>query len=349
MAMSGNRTTLSDIANKLSVSTMTVSRALRGSPEVSDRTRKRVLRCAEQLGYRPNRWARSLVTRRTSIIGVVVPDISHSFFAEVMRGIDEVLSQAGYNVLLCDSCLDPEKEKAEIEMLISSMVDGLIVASEQPEKAPQLFRNLTQKGVRFVLVDRFFPRWSFPAVVTDDLAVGRLATEHLINLGHTRIAHIQGPCLSPASLRLRGYCETLEAQGLPVNQTWIRLGNFDIRSGREAMAGLLRCRPRPTAVFAGNDPMAIGAVYACREAGLSVPGQMSMVGAGNIEGLHHPSPFLTTVDWPRQELGRCAASLLLSMTGNSGSSPSDLVRTFPPRLMERQSTGPPCPARESDK
>jgi len=300
MPTSGNGTTLSDIADRLGVSAMTVSRALRGSREVSSRTRKRVLRCAEELGYKPNRWARSLVTRKTSMIGVVVPDISHSFFAEVTRGIEEVLSKAGYNVLLCDSCLDPEKEKAEIEMLISSMVDGLIVASEQSEKAPQMFRGLMQKGVRFVLVDRFFPRWSFPAVVADDLAVGRLATEHLINLGHTRIAHIQGPGLSPASLRLRGYCETLEAQGLEVNQKWIQAGNFDIGSGREAMQQLLRSRPRPTAVFAGNDPMAIGAVYALREAGLNIPGQVSVVGAGNIEGSHHPNPFLTTVDWPRQ-------------------------------------------------
>jgi LacI family transcriptional regulator len=337
MPTPGNRITITDIANRVGVSTMTVSRALRGSPEVSSGTRQRVLRCAEELGYRPNRWARTLVTRKTSIVGVVVPDISHSFFAEVTRGIQEVLSRAGYNVLLCDSCLDPEKERAEIEMLIASMVDGLIVASEQSEKAPQLFRSLMQKGIRFVLVDRFFPRWSFPAVVTDDLAVGRLATEHLINLGHTRIAHIQGPGLSPASLRLRGYCETLEAQELPVNRDWIRVGNFDIASGREAMRALLRSTPRPTAVFAANDPMAIGAICACREAGLSVPAQVSVVGAGNIEGVHHPNPFLTTVDWPRQELGRCAATLLLGMTEKTAGSPADLMRTFPPRLLERQS------------
>ena len=183
MSTAGNGTTLADIAEKLGVSAMTVSRALRGSPDVNSGTRQRVVRCAKELGYRPNRWARSLVTRKTSIVGVVVPDISHSFFAEVTRGIQDVVSKAGYSVLLCESCLNPQKERAEIEMLISSMVDGLIVASEQSEKAPQLFRDLMQKGIRFVLVDRFFPRWSFPAVVTDDLAVGRLATEHLINLG----------------------------------------------------------------------------------------------------------------------------------------------------------------------
>ncbi len=342
MSTAGNGTTLADIAEKLGVSAMTVSRALRGSPDVNSGTRQRVVRCAKELGYRPNRWARSLVTRKTSIVGVVVPDISHSFFAEVTRGIQDVVSKAGYSVLLCESCLNPQKERAEIEMLISSMVDGLIVASEQSEKAPQLFRDLMQKGIRFVLVDRFFPRWSFPAVVTDDLAVGRLATEHLINLGHTRIAHIQGPSLSPASLRLRGYRETLEAQGLPVSPEWIQVGNFDIESGRKAMQELLRTKPRPTAVFAGNDPMAIGAFAACREAGLKVPEEISVVGAGNIEGPHHPSPFLTTVDWPRQELGRCAATLLLGMTENGAEKPSDLVRTFPPRLLERQSTGRPA-------
>ncbi|RPJ60714.1 MAG: LacI family transcriptional regulator [Acidobacteria bacterium] len=331
--------TIVDIAQQLGVSAMTVSRALRGSPEVSDLTRKRVLECANELGYRPNRWARSLVTRKTSIIGVVVPDISHSFFAEVTRGLEEVVSRAGYNVLLCDSWLDAEREKAEIEMLVSSTVDGLVIASEQPEKSPQLFRKLRENGVPFVLIDRFFPKAGFPAVLVDDFQVGRLATEHLIQLGHTRIAHIQGPPISPASLRYRAYLETLEANRIPFLKQWARAGRFDIQSGREAMAALLRATPRPTAVFAGNDPMAIGALYACREAGLAVPRDISVVGAGNIEGAHHPNPFLTTVDWPREELGRTAGTLLLSIIRQGSEQKIETVKTFPPQLLIRQSTG----------
>ncbi len=321
---------------------MTVSRALRGSPEVSELTRRKVVDCANELGYRPNRWARSLVTKKTSIIGVVVPDISHSFFAEVTRGLEEVVSRAGYNVLLCDSWLDPDREKAEIEMLVGSTVDGLVIASEQPEKSPQFFHKLKESAVPFVLIDRFFPNSGFPAVLVDDYQVGRLATEHLIQLGHTLIGHIQGPPVSPASLRYRGYLEALQAHHIPLRKQWVRAGKFDIESGREAMAALLRTKPRPTAVFAGNDPMGIGALYACRDAGLSVPGDVSVVGAGNIEGAHHPNPFLTTIDWPRGELGRAAANLLLSIIRQGAEQTIETVKILPPQLLIRQSTAPPA-------
>jgi len=132
--------------------------------------------------------------------------------------------------------------------------------------------------------------------------------------------------------------ETLEANRIPFLKQWARPGRFDIQSGREAMAALLRATPRPTAVFAGNDPMAIGALYACREAGLAVPADISVVGAGNIEGAHHPNPFLTTVDWPREELGRTAGALLLSIIRQGTEQNSETVKTLPPQLLIRQST-----------
>ena len=189
-----------------------------------------------------------------------------------------------------------------------------------------------------MLVDRFFPGFEIPSVLVDDLEVGRMATDHLLELGHRRIAHIRGPEISPASLRYRGYLNALRARGIRVQRRWIVRGGFDIQSGREAMNSLLALKPRPTAVFAGNDPMAIGAVYACRDAGLCVPRDLSIVGAGNIEGAHHPNPFLTTIDWPRVDLGRAAGALLLSAI----KSPTDRtaeVKVFPPRLLIRQSTG----------
>jgi LacI family transcriptional regulator len=320
---------------------MTVSRALRDHPEVSARTRRTVLRCAEELGYKPNRWARSLVTRRTSIIGVVVPDISHSFFAQVVRGLEEVVSGVGYNLLLCESCLDVKRENAQIEMLMRSMVEGLVVASEQPPQSAPVFDELSKRGLPFVLVDRFFPEYHFSAVVVDDLQVGRLATEHLIALGHTRIAHIKGPLISPAVLRYRAYLDTLEVHQIPVNRRWVQTGTLDIEGGREAMAQLLRAKPRPTAVFTCNDPMGIGALHACRDAGLAVPGDISIVAAGNIEGDHHPNPFLTTIDWPREELGRAAGTLLLTAIRDEADPQNQAITTFSPRLLVRQSTAPP--------
>ena len=292
------------------------------------------------MGYRPNRWARSLVTRRSSMVGVVVPDFSHSYFAEITHGIDEVLGKAGYNLLLCDSWMDPAKEQAEIEMLVGSRVDGLIVASEQPERSPEVFKWLEENRVPFVLVDRFFIGRDYSAVRVDDLETGRLATGRLVELGHRRIAHIRGPRLSPASLRYRGYLETLRGQGIEIRKEYIAAGRFDIESGRAAMQKLLAVTPRPTAVFAGNDPMAIGALYAAREAGLDVPGDLSVVGAGNIEGAHHPNPFLTTVDWPRVEMGRQAAAMLLAAVANPQErKPS--VEVLAPRLLSRQSTAAP--------
>ncbi len=331
--------TIVDIARKLGVSPMTVSRALSGNSEVSSDTRQRVLRCAEELGYRPNRWARSLVTKKSLIIGIVIPDISHSYFAEVTRGVQEVIEKAGFDLLLCHSNLNPEHETSEINMLVGSRTEGLIVASEQPETSPQAFLRLREQRVPFVLVDRFFPRHRFPCVRVDDIAVGKLAAGHLLELGHRRIAFIQGPRLSPASLRQKGFEAKLRESGLPLNSDLSVPGKFDLASGREAMTRLLAARDRPTAVFAANDPMAVGAVYACRDAGLSVPGDVSIMGAGNIEGEHDPFPFLSTIDWPRVELGRIAANLLIAAIANPEQEAREEILT--PRVVPRQSTAPP--------
>lgn len=339
MAKKANRAvTIVDIGRQLGLSAMTISRALTGNPEVSDKTRQRVLQCARELGYQPNRWARSLATRRSSIIGVVIPDISHSFFAEITCGVEEVVEKAGYDILLCHSRGLATKEEAEIATLVSSHVDGLIVASVQAQRKPEPFTKLAEMQVPFVLVDRFFPKSAFSSVRVDDVAVGKLATQCLIELGHRRIAHIQGPQLSPAVLRQQGYLAALKAQGIAVRKDWITTGNFDIPGGSDAARKLLQTSPRPTAIFAANDPMAIGAIYACREAGLRVPEDISIVGAGNIEGPHHPNPFLTTVDWPREELGRVAAEFVLNAIRSSDEFRAQ-VKIFDPNLLIRQSTG----------
>ncbi len=332
--------TIQDIAKQLRLSAMTVSRAMNGKIEVSEETRGKVLRCASELGYQPHRWARSLVTRRSSIVGVVIPEIAHSFFSEITCGIEEVLDKAGYDILLCHSRGNAQKEGDEIKTLVGSMVAGLIVASVQPEKTPGMLLELEDRDIPVVLVDRYFPRFRFTSVRVDDRAVGRIATRHLIDLGHKRIAHIQGPAISPASHRYRGYREELEAAGIPLRAEWIVQGNFDFESGRCAMAKLLDIRPRPTGVFAANDPMAVGAIYACRSAGLEVPRDISIVGAGNIESVHDPSPFLTTLDWPREDLGRTAARLLLAAIDNP-SNKSGEVQVVTPRLLVRESTARP--------
>ncbi len=329
--------TILDIARELGVSAMTVSRALRGRPEVQPRTRERVNQVAQRLGYRPHRWARSLVSRRSWIIGIVIPDISHGYFAEITGGVEPVIEAAGYDLLLCHSRRDPERERQEVNMLLESRVDGLIVASEQP--GPEFFRALLARRTPLVLVDRYFPALRLPSVRVDDVAVGRLATQHLLRLGHRRIAHLHGPALSPAELRLRGYRQAMRQRRIAIPSAWVVGGAFDIASGVQAMKQLLRLRPRPTAVFAANDPMAFGAILACREAGIAVPREISIIGAGNIEGDNHPNPFLTTMNWPRRELGQQAGQLLLKLVAQPERAPADII--YRPALLERQSTAPP--------
>jgi LacI family transcriptional regulator len=333
------QTTIQDIARKLGLSSMTVSRALSGHPAVKEETRRRVLELAEKLRYRPNRWARSLVTGKSRTIGIVVPDISHSFFSEITRGVKDAIQPCGYGLMLCNSDCDPKLELQEIEMLLGARVDGLIVASEQPEGSPDVFVDLQTHGVPFVLIDRFFSSFECPRVVVDDLRVGSLATQYLIDLGHQRIAHIRGPDVSTAKLREQGYRSTVENTGLGTTEDWIASGNYQFDGGYEGMKALLSQKPRLTAVFAANDPTAIGAIRACREAGFEIPGDISIIGAGVIEGSYHPSPFLTTVDWPRREMGRQAAELLLQLISD-GPEPKQTKIVYEPKLLVRKSTAP---------
>ena len=336
---SKRRPTIVDIARKLDISAMTVSRALNGKGEVSKEMRKKVIDCATTLGYRPNRWARSLVTRRSLMIGVVVPEIAHSFFAEIISGIEEVLEKAGYDILLCHSRSDPARERAEIQALFESQVDGLIVAPEQPESDPGPFVDLQKRKIPLVLVDRFFPGLKLSTVRLDDAAAGWMATDFLIRLGHRRIGHISGPDVSTGSLRRRGFLKALRKHGVAASKELVVQANFGIDEGREAMRKLLQLKPRPTAVFAANDPQALGAIYVCRDAGFRVPEDISIVGAGNIEGIYHPNPFLTTIDWPRQELGRVAARILLRTLEKGDRNPPE-VHVFQPKLLIRHSTAP---------
>ena len=333
-------TTIQDIARQLGISAMTVSRALRGHANVSEVTRQKILQAAQQSNYKPNRWARSLVTQKSHIIGIVVPDISHTFFAEIARGVEETIDSEGYDLLLCHSRRDPVKERHELDMLMGSRVDGLIVASEQPEDEPKTFVELQERGVPFVLIDRCFRGLDAPFVGVDDRAVGRLATEHLIKLGHTRIAHILGPRVSTGLLRYKGYLKAMEANGIAVNPDWIVQGTFIGEGGRQAMLRILAGKERPTAVFAANDPTAIGAIEVCREVGLRIPADISIIGAGNIEGPIHPSPFIDTVDWPRLELGRAAAKILLGLI-SPGTGRQISRKIFAPQVFVRQSTSPP--------
>jgi DNA-binding LacI/PurR family transcriptional regulator len=332
--------TIEDIAKALGISAMTVSRALNSHPQVRAETRRKVMEKAAEFNYRPNRWAQTLVTNRTHLLGLVVPDISHTFFGEITRGIQEVIEEHGYNLLLCNTGRDPKTEIREIDALLGSRVEGLIVASEQAEDSSEYFDRIVRQGVPFISIDRFFPKLNCSRFITDDHEAGRLATEHLIQLGHRKIGQVRGLRTSAARLRVEGYLAALRSHGIEEEPSWIVCGNFQVEESCEAAKFLMRLKNPPTAIVTGNDTSAFGVVRGCRELGLSVPGDVSVVGVGNVEGGQHPNPYLTTIHWDRLEMGREAARVLLSViSGRAGSTP--VKKVFAPTLLVRESTAAP--------
>lgn len=332
--------TMHDIARIAGVSAMTVSRALSGHPDVNEDKRRRIIDIAEGLKYRPNRLARFLITNESFLIGVIVPDISQPFFCDITRGVQEVVSKEGYDLVLCHSGRDADQERREIDMLLARRVDALLIASEQRADNLDVFQELEEQGVPYVLVDRRFVALDCPCVRTDDREAGRLATEHLISLGHRRIAHVGGPDVSTGIERLEGYVLALKQAGIPVREELIERSNFKEEGGRQAMAKFLQLPERPTAVFTANAYLGFGAVQACYEAGLQVPRDISFVGAGDIEPAQHPNPFLTTVVWDRREMGQEAGGMLLKLLADKPLPKRQRDVVIPPRLTIRHSARP---------
>jgi LacI family transcriptional regulator len=332
-------TTMKRIARDLGVSITTVSKVLNNREDIGHATRARVLARVAELGYQPNAVARSLTLRRTHTLGVVIPDLMHSFFVEIVAGLESVASARGYGLLLCSSNEDPVKERAEIEMLRQRQVDGIVLASVNASGNTDLLQRLGPQNIGLVMIDRDdHPAVKCDRVVTDDVAVGRLATSHLIEQGRTAVGHITGPAIVHAKRRAAGYRLALKQRRVRPRPEWIVRGGFMERDGYRAMHALLAVKPRVDAVFAANDPSAIGAMKAVWDAGLRVPEDIAIVGAGEIalgDLLRVP---LTTVGWSRDEQGKRAAELLL---GRIGPEPSDHFRSviIEPRLIVRRSSG----------
>jgi LacI family transcriptional regulator len=331
-------TTMKRIADELGVSITTVSKVLNNHGDIGQATRTRVLAKVEELGYQRNAVARSLTLRRTHTLGIVIPDLMHSFFVEVIAGIEPVASDRGYGLLLCSSGEDPTKERAELELLAGRQVDGVILASAHASGNTDVLRQLTGRGTSLVMIDRDdHPSVKCHRVLTDDERVGALATSHLLDLGRRAVAHIAGPPIVHAKRRAKGWKDTLKARGITPSDQWLVSSGFMEGDGYRSMKRLLTVRPRIDAVFAANDPTAIGAMKAIWEAGLRVPDDIAIVGAGDIalgDLLRVP---LTTVGWSRKDQGRHAAELLLDGLDLKTDQPQRIV--IPPRLIVRESSG----------
>jgi len=328
---------LKDIAHDLNVSVMTVSKVVRGCADVGAETRSRVLARIKELNYQPNWVARSLAARRTYMIGLIVPDLMHSFFAEIAKGVSAAIRPLGYDVVICNSEEDSAFESSEIDRLLARQVDGLILASAQLPSSVQVFERMEARNVPYVLIDRRFADVRANYVGADDVAIGRLATRHLIERGCRRIAHIAGPPLATGMGRLQGYREALASAGITLPESYVVHAGDD-ESAYEAVRRLLSLDPRPDAVFGYNDPVAAGAMKAMLQAGIAIPETIKVIGVGNVHYSDLLRVPLSTIDQSSTAIGQQAADLLLKSIGSKRRRPPKTV-IIEPKLIVRESTG----------
>jgi DNA-binding LacI/PurR family transcriptional regulator len=332
--------TAREVAERLGISAMTVSRVMNNCENVDEGTRRRVLETARTLGYSPNHIAKSLVLRRTRTIGVVVPEITHSFFPEAIRGIEEATYRGRYHLILTHSAEDAERERDALLTLESKRVDGILISTAQSVEDYSLYQQVLRLGPPIVFFDRCVPGIGASCVSIDDEESARLITEHVIDHGYTRIAHLCGPQkVSIGRSRLNGFKNALAQRKIPLYDELIVESGFQETGGYDAMEKLLSLpmEKRPRAVVAVNDPAAFGAIKAIQERGLSIPGDIAIVGfSDDIRAALMPTP-LTTVRQPAFEVGKRAAQKLLAFV--EGKSPVIEEIVVKTELVIRRSCG----------
>jgi DNA-binding LacI/PurR family transcriptional regulator len=304
---------------------------------MSAATRERIREAIERLGYHPNHVARSLATRRTATIGLIISELTNALYPPVILGAEAACRQAQYSLLLANAP-DTDSERRAVELMRRKQVDGLILFSVSfIDIANDHLLHAHEEGVPIVVINRTMPEGApIPRVMLDNFRGAYLATRHLVELGHRRIAHIAGPANRFTGLdRRAGYLAALAEAGLAVDPALVIEGDYSFESGYQAMRALLD-HHRPSAVFIGGDAMALGALRAIRDAGLRVPDDLSLVAFGNPDFVHYATPALTTVDLPIVEAGRIAVELLLELI--AGGDCTEQARVLEPRLLVREST-----------
>jgi DNA-binding LacI/PurR family transcriptional regulator len=313
-----HQVTIVDIAEELGISKSTVSRALRGHTDIHAGTRQMVLDLAQQLEYQPNPLANALLKSKTNTVGIIVPEFRHYFFPATIIGAQEVLSAAGYNVMICQSDESYETEVANVKALMSSRVDGLLVSLSSQTNNFDHFRAVQRRDVPLVFFNRVCPELDTPQVVVEDYAGAFAAVEHLIEQGYRRIAHLTGPStLQVSHLRLQGYLDALQKHGLvPENELII---HYDLTPEKARIyANYLLSLPQPPdAIFALNDPTAIEIMLVAKARGVKIPQELGVVGFSNDPMSAIIEPPLTTVAQPVHEIGRQAAQLLLEQMNDA--------------------------------
>lgn len=303
---------ITDVAKAAGFSIATVSRVLNGTDyPLADETRYKVLEVAKQLGYRPNLIARSLRTEQTSTIGIIVENILSPFIPSIIRGIHDRLKEYDYLSIILNSDYDQAIEADAIERLGMRQIDGIIFVESHIRSSTEVSALINKPHL---FVHRLFNSLGVNSVVPDDRYGASLAVRHLVGLGHRRIAFINGPEGWDAAVnRFAGYQDELIASGIPIDSTLIYRGDWQVQSGYRLAQQLLALPERPTAVFAANDLMALGVIYAAQEVGLSVPEDIALVGYDDRDFTGFMRPALTTIQMPCERMGQVAADSLLRL------------------------------------
>jgi LacI family transcriptional regulator len=331
--------TIYDVAREAGVSMATVSRVVNNNPNVKPQTRKKVFEAIERLGYRPNAVARGLASKKTTTVGVVIPDIANALYAEVARGIEDIANMYHYNIILTNSDKRQEKEIRVINTLLEKQVDGLLfMGGAVTDEHIQAFKT---SNVPIVLCATKDERGTFPSVDIDHEAAAFDAVSQLISEGHESIAMISGTLEDPANgyARFQGYKRALEKAGLPYREDYVRVGNYRYESGIDAMQYFLELPTRPTAVFSATDEMAIGAIHCIQDNGLNVPEDISVISVDNSRASSMVRPTLTTVAQPMYDIGAVSMRLLTKLMKKETVDNSTV--TLPHEMIKRRSvTGP---------
>lgn len=330
--------TITDVARAAGVSIATVSRVINNAPHaVGQSTRRRVLRAIRDLDFRPNALARNLQRKRTQSLGLIIPDISNPYYAEIARGIEDVASQHGYTLFTCNTDRKVEKMSHYVATLREKQVDGIIIGGGGTW-GRQHFAALRDRGVKAVLIGRYGV--NLPAIRVDNVKGAWEAATHLLQLGHRRIAVLAGPKSSTTTAdRLAGYRKAFAEHGLRLPADWCLYGDLRPESGLRATEHLLAARRRPTGILAINDQMAIGAMRALLRRGVEVPQQVSVVGFDNIALASFVTPALTTMALPLYRMGAAATEIMLRLL--AGAAQVEEVWFTPELVVRESSAGPP--------
>lgn len=329
--------TIHDIARELNISASTVSRALQDNPRISMKTKEKIRKVAETLGYRPNTLASNLRNKKSNTIGIVVPLINRYFFSAVISGVEDVAFRAGYTVVISQSNDLANKEIAIVQSMFSNRVDGLIISIAMQTNTFEHLKMFTRKNIPLVFFDRAVPEIETNKIVIDDYNGGFRVTQHLIDQGYRRIGHMAGPQnLMTYIDRKQGYMDALEKNGIPFDESLVVTNSLTSEAGTEAAEKLMSSTNPPDAIFCGNDTTALSTLIYLRERGIRIPQDVGIVGFSNEPFSRVVSPSISTIAQPGFLMGQKAAELILNQIESKEKSFKKLV--LPTELIIRESS-----------